>query len=134
MYGAHQAGIATPAQDRLAFAAFDVATTDVADVQRLLGTWAAAAAQMTKGEPIGSVETAPEVPPIDTGEALGLAAAKLTVTVGFGPSLFDERFGLAPRRPAPLADIPAPPRDTPDPNPRGGDLFVQSPAPDPPGG
>src|SRR3954447_22716309 len=68
MYGAHQAGIATPAQDRLAFAAFDVTTTDVADVQRLLGTWAAAAAQMTKGEPIGSVETAPQVPPIDTGE------------------------------------------------------------------
>src|SRR3954451_5187035 len=55
-YGEHQAGIATPAQDRRAFAAFDVTPTDVSEWQRLLGTWAAAAAQMAKGEPIGSVE------------------------------------------------------------------------------
>jgi deferrochelatase/peroxidase EfeB len=130
-YGRHQAGIATPAQDRLAFAAFDVTTTDVSALQRLLGTWAAAAAQLTQGEPIGSVETAPEVPPIDTGEALGLAAAKLTVTVGFGPSLFDERFGLARKRPAALADIPALPGDTLDPNRSGGDLCVQACADDP---
>ena len=130
-YGRHQAGIATPAQDRLAFAAFDVTSTDVADLQRLLGTWAAAAAQMTKGEPIGSVETAPDVPPIDTGEALGLAAAKLTITVGFGPSLFDDRFGLAGRRPAALEPIPALPGDTLDPDRSNGDLCVQACADDP---
>src|SRR4051794_10558413 len=131
MYGAHQAGIATPAQDRLAFAAFDVTSTDVSELQRLLGTWAAAAAQMTKGEPIGSVETAPEVPPIDTGEALGLHAAKLTITVGFGPSLFDDRFGLAGKRPAALEPIPALPGDTLDPNRSNGDLCVQACADDP---
>jgi len=130
-YGRHQAGIATPAQDRLAFAAFDVTSTDVADLQRLLGTWAAAAAQMTQGEPIGSVETAPDVPPIDTGEALGLAAAKLTITVGFGPSLFDDRFGLAGRRPAALEPIPALPGDTLDPDRSNGDLCVQACADDP---
>ncbi len=134
-YGRHQAGIATPAQDRLAFAAFDVTTTDASALQRLLGTWAAAAAQLTKGEPIGSVETASSaaglVPPIDTGEALGLAAAKLTITVGFGPSLFDARFGLAAKRPAALADLPALPGDTLDPNRSGGDLCVQACADDP---
>jgi deferrochelatase/peroxidase EfeB len=130
-YGSHQAGIATAAQDRLAFAAFDVTTTDVGALQRLLGTWAAAAAQMTKGLPIGSVETVPELPPIDTGEALGLHAARLSVTVGFGPSLFDDRFGLADRRPAALADIPPLPGDTLDPNRSGGDLCVQACADDP---
>ena len=36
-------------------------------------------------------------PPLDTGEAVGLTAAHLTVTFGFGPSLFDTRFGLAAR-------------------------------------
>ena len=130
-YGRHQSGIATPAQDRLAFAAFDVTATDAESVARLLGTWAAAAAQLTKGQPIGAVETAPEAPPIDTGEAMGLSAANLTITVGFGPSLFDDRFGLAAKRPAALADIPALPGDTLDPNRTGGDLCVQACADDP---
>jgi deferrochelatase/peroxidase EfeB len=130
-YGPHQAGIATPAQDRLAFAAFDVTSTDVQALQRMLGTWAAAAARMAKGLPIGAVETSPQAPPIDTGEATGLAAAQLTVTVGFGPSLFDRRFGLAARRPAALAELPALPGDTLDPARSGGDLCVQACANDP---
>ncbi len=130
-YGAHQAGIATPAQDRLAFAAFTVTTTDRQQLATLLGTWAAAAAQMTKGLQIGAVQTAPEAPPIDTGEAVGLGASRLTVTVGFGPSLFDDRFGLAGKRPAALADIPALPGDALQPQLSGGDLGVQACADDP---
>ena len=130
-YGRHQAGIATPAQDRLAFAAFDVTAADPDALQRLLGSWAAAAAQLTKGEPIGAVETAPQAPPIDTGEAMGLSAASLTITVGFGPSLFDDRFGLKRKRPEALADIPPLPGDTLDPNRSGGDLCVQACADDP---
>lgn len=130
-FGKHQAGIATPAQDRLAFAAFDVTATDVQSVQVLLGTWAAAAAQITKGLQVGAVEVSPERPPIDTGEALGLAGSNLTVTVGFGPSFFDDRFGLASKRPAALADIPALPGDTLQPARSGGDLCVQACADDP---
>jgi deferrochelatase/peroxidase EfeB len=130
-YGTHQAGIATPAQDRLAFAAFDVTATDKQSVAVMLGTWAAAAAQMAKGLPIGAVETSPQAPPIDTGEAIGLGAANLSITVGFGPSLFDDRFGLADKRPAALAAIPALPGDTLDPDRTGGDLCVQACADDP---
>ena len=85
-YGTHQAGIATPAQDRLAFAAFDVTTSDRRALQTMLGLWSAAAARMAAGEQIGAPDITPEAPPIDTGEALGLSAARLTVTVGFGPS------------------------------------------------
>jgi len=98
---------------------------------RLLGTWAAAAAQLTRGLPVGAVETSPHAPPIDTGEAMGLSAASLTVTVGFGPSLFDDRFGLTDKRPAALADIPPLPGDTLDPARSGGDLCVQACADDP---
>lgn len=131
-YGAHQAGIATPVQDRLAFAAFDVTTVSVQDLQVLLGTWAAAAAQMTRGLPVGAVETDPQSPPIDTGEADGLSAARLTITVGFGPSLFDQRFGLSAKRPAALAGLPTLPGDgTLVPARSGGDLCVQACADDP---
>ena len=94
-YGAHQAGIATPAQDRLAFAAFDVTSTDPQDLQVLLGSWAAAAAQMTAGcrsAPSRPRRTARRSTP---ARRSGSARPNLTVTVGFGPSLFDDRFGLA---------------------------------------
>jgi deferrochelatase/peroxidase EfeB len=130
-YGRHQAGIATPAQDRLAFAAFDVTSTSRTDLQALLAQWAAAAAQMCRGLPIGSVETQPDNPPIDTGEALGLPASRLTVTVGFGPSLFDDRFGLAAHRPDALEPLPELPGDALDPMRSGGDLCVQACADDP---
>jgi deferrochelatase/peroxidase EfeB len=130
-YGPHQAGIATPAQDRLAFAAFDVTTTDRDELARLLGTWAAAAAQLTKGAPVGAVEISPHAPPIDTGEAIGLPAARLTITVGFGPSLFDQRFGLGHKRPAALVELPAFAGDTLQPGRTGGDLCVQACADDP---
>ena len=86
-YGEHQAGIATDAQDRLAFAAFDVTSANVEDLKTMLGLWAAAASRMTAGLPVGIVEGQPQSPPVDTGEALGLAPAQLTITVGFGPSL-----------------------------------------------
>jgi deferrochelatase/peroxidase EfeB len=130
-YGRHQAGIATPAQDRLAFAAFDVHNGDVNALARMLGMWAAAAAQLIRGLPVGAVETSPQAPPIDTGEAMGLPAANLTITVGFGPSLFDDRFGLAGKRPAALAEIPPLPGDTLDPARSGGDICVQACADDP---
>src|SRR5690242_20497303 len=130
LYGAHQAGIVTPAQDRLAFAAFDVTATDPQAVQTLLGLWAAAAAQMTKGRAVGGTLD-PQAPPLDTGEAEGLAPANLTITVGFGPSLFDQRFGLAARRPAALVDLPAFPNDQLQPARSGGDIGVQACSNDP---
>src|SRR5664279_3949539 len=40
-YGTRQAGITTAQQERLMFAALDVTTTDVQELQRMLGRWAA---------------------------------------------------------------------------------------------
>jgi deferrochelatase/peroxidase EfeB len=130
-YGAHQGGIASPAQDRLAFAAFDVTSTNVADLRDLLLTWTQAAAKMTAGQPVGPTETQPEVPPVDTGEALGLAAGGLTITVGFGSSLFDQRFGLAKKKPAALSVLPPLPGDELRPEISNGDIGVQACADDP---
>jgi deferrochelatase/peroxidase EfeB len=130
-YGAHQAGITTDIQDRLAFAAFDVTTTRREDLQKMLKTWTAAAAAMTAGAMVPGDSHADEIPPADTGEAVGLPPAHLTVTIGFGPSLFDGRFGLAPHRPVALAELPPLPGEILDPARSGGDIGIQACANDP---
>ncbi|GGT19250.1 iron uptake transporter deferrochelatase/peroxidase subunit [Streptomyces griseoviridis] len=131
-HGPHQAGIATPVQDRLHFAAFDVTTDDRAAFVRLLKDWTAAARRMTAGRAVGegAYGGLAEAPPDDTGEALGLPPSRLTLTLGFGPSLFD-RFGLAGRRPAALVDLPRFPGDNLEESRTGGDLCVQACADDP---
>ncbi|MEU8270598.1 iron uptake transporter deferrochelatase/peroxidase subunit [Sphaerisporangium sp. NPDC049002] len=133
-YGEHQAGIVTPAQDRLHFVSFDVITKKRAELVDLLQEWTAAAARMTQGKDagtFGAVGGAIEAPPDDTGEALGLPASGLTITIGFGPSLFDARFGLASKRPAALADLPKFPGEDLLAEISGGDICVQACAHDP---
>ena len=130
-YGTRQAGIATPAQDRLAFGSLNVVDgTSQADLRDLLAAWTAAAAKMTAGKLVGEV-TEPTAPPVDTGEAVGSPVSGLTITVGYGPSLFDGRFGLAARKPAALTDLPALPNEDLDPGYTGGDLCVQACSDDP---
>lgn len=137
-YGEHQAGIVTPAQDRLHFAAFDLLPgTTREDLIDLLRTWTAAAAAMTAGQPIGGAEGSEvlDAPPLDTGEARGLAAAQLTITIGFGGSLFEhngkDRFGIRNRRPAALEPLPVFAGDALDPDQSDGDLAIQACADDP---
>ncbi|MFC7841562.1 iron uptake transporter deferrochelatase/peroxidase subunit [Streptomyces sp. NPDC057382] len=131
-HGPHQAGIATPVQDRLHFAAFDVTTDDRAALVQLLKDWTEAARRMTAGRPVGEGAHGglPEAPPDDTGEALGLKPSRLTLTIGFGPSLFD-RFDLADRRPEALVDLPKFAGDNLDRARSGGDLCIQACADDP---
>ena len=137
--GAHQAGITTPAQDRLHFAAFDVTTGSRAQLVALLQAWTEAADRMTRGRPAGPVgptEGSVDLPPDDTGEAIGLPASGLTITFGFGPSLFRDahgrdRFGIADRQPEALRTLPHFPADMLDPDRSYGDLCVQACADDP---
>lgn len=131
-HGTNQAGIATPVQDRLHFAAFDVKTDDRAEFVQMLKDWTAAARRMTGGHAVGegAYGGLAEAPPDDTGEALGLKPSRLTLTIGFGPSFF-ERFGLADSRPAALVELPKFPGDNLDKTRTGGDLCVQACADDP---
>ncbi|MDI6099523.1 iron uptake transporter deferrochelatase/peroxidase subunit [Actinoplanes sp. NEAU-A12] len=137
--GAHQAGIVTAAQDRLHFVAFDVVTKDRDRLVKVLKEWTAAAARMTAGQDageIGAVAGIPEAPPDDTGEAIGLPPSALTITAGFGPTLFraadgQDRFGLAARMPEALAPLPAFTGDTLDAALSGGDIAIQACANDP---
>jgi deferrochelatase/peroxidase EfeB len=138
-HGAHQAGIVTPAQDRLHFAAFDVTTDSRDELVELLRAWTAAAVHLTRGRDVGefgSMDGPYLAPPEDTGEAYGLRPARLTLTFGFGPGLFTDdigtdRFGFAARRPAALRPLPHFAGDDLDPNRSGGDLCVQACSDDP---
>ena len=133
-HGAHQAGITTPAQDRMHFVALDVTTDDREQLVETLKAWTRAAERMTAGAeaaPGGVVGGGPYAVPQDTGEAYDLEASGLTLTIGFGPSLFDGRFGLADRRPAGFEDLPAFRGDDLDPTRCGGDIGIQACANDP---
>ncbi|MFW0784555.1 iron uptake transporter deferrochelatase/peroxidase subunit [Gordonia sp. CPCC 206044] len=141
--GEHQAGIVTAVQDRLHFASFDVITDSRADLIAMLKAWTTAAERMTRGEettPDGAVGMGDYKPPTDTGEALGLGAANLTLTIGFGPGLFGpsvsdparrDRFGIADRKPAALADLPAFAAEKIEPARSFGDICIQACADDP---
>lgn len=138
-YGAHQAGITTPVQDHLHFASFDMMPrTSREDLISLLQDWTYAAARMSRGLEVsatGAVGGSLQAPPDDTGEALGLAASGLTLTFGFGPTLFEfegqDRYGIAAARPAGLVRLPAFLGDDLDPGASDGDLCVQACADDP---
>jgi deferrochelatase/peroxidase EfeB len=133
-YGqAHQGGIATLPQRYAVFMSYSLAAGAARrDLQSLLARWSAAAAVLQQGNPVGTVQPQVEVqPPTDTGEAYGLSPASLTVTIGLGPSLFGDRFGLAARRPAVFTDLPPLNGDNLDPRLHGGDLSVQACADDP---
>jgi deferrochelatase/peroxidase EfeB len=137
-HGARQAGIITPAQDRLHMAAFDVTTEKRADLIKLLKDWTAAAGAMTQGLPAGTTgafDGPYDAPPQDTGEAFGLDTGRLTLTIGFGAGLFEKdgqaRFGLVGRRPDALIDLPHFPGDDLEASRSGGDIVVQACADDP---
>jgi deferrochelatase/peroxidase EfeB len=139
-FGEHQAGITTPAQDRLHFAAYDLAAGSTRDdLVELLKDWSFAAARLTAGQEVtesGAVDGSPLAPPDDTGEALGLPASGLTITFGFGPTLFTtddgvDRFGIADRRPGALVKLPRFSGDALRPESGGGDLCIQACADDP---
>ena len=132
-YGAHQNGIVTPMQGHTYFAAFDIVTAKVADVAALMRVWTDAAAKLTQGQTLG--ENPADQPQPDSGDVLGLPPSRLTLTFGFGPSLFskdgEDRFGLAKHRPAALVDLPKFVGDQLVPERTGGDLSVQACGDDP---
>ncbi len=139
-HGEHQAGIVTPAQDRLHFAAFDVRQDVTRDeLTELLQDWTYAASRMVMGLDVsakGAFGGGPYLPPDDTGEAAGLGPSGLTLTFGFGRTLFRtddgvDRFGLAARQPPEFGPLPKMVNDFIDPARSGGDLCIQACANDP---
>ncbi|HTW13296.1 MAG TPA: Dyp-type peroxidase [Solirubrobacteraceae bacterium] len=123
-HGEHQAGITTPKQPAGTFASFNVVVERRTELVDLLKTLTESCRFLATGG------TAPTptlwAPPPDSG-TLGsrVPADGLTVTVGFGSTLFDDRFGLAAGKPRLLAPMEPFPNDDLDPAQTGGDLLIQ---------
>lgn len=135
--GVHQAGITTPVQSKLVYAAFDLTTTSKHELRTLLQRWTRAIDAMTAGRPVGALEPNDDLEaPGDTGEAEGSPVARLTVTVGFGRSLFvdadgRDRFTIGDQLPGALIEMPRFRGDVLEEARSHGDLSIQCCADDP---
>ncbi|WP_069862904.1 iron uptake transporter deferrochelatase/peroxidase subunit [Pseudomonas citronellolis] len=123
-FGRHQPGIVTPRPAAGMIVAFDVLASDRAGLERLFRVLDERIRFLMAGGAVQQVD--PKLPPLDSG-ILGpvVIPDNLTVTVSVGDSLFDERFGLAARKPRHLQPMAGFPNDALDPARCHGDLCLQ---------
>jgi deferrochelatase/peroxidase EfeB len=122
--GEHQAGILTPRQLQTTMISLDSIAPTSTELFLGLQQLSVRIRQLTEGASVGVEEI--DNPPPDSG-ILGAydAPDSLTVTLAFGATLFDHRYGLASKKPRHLTAIRAFPLDRLDPSRTGGDLLVQ---------
>jgi deferrochelatase/peroxidase EfeB len=129
-WGAHQSGIVTPAQAHVYLAAFDLITAKRADVETVLRQWTEASALLCAGRPTPMADAGGEGAFADPPDTLGLPPSRLTLTFGFGASLFvkdgADRYGLRAQRPQAFVDLPNFPGEQLAPARTGGDLIIQA--------
>ena len=122
--GVHQIGITTPAQEHAIVAAFDSVAQDSAALQAMFRTLTSEVRDLLAGSPAPALD--PLLPPADN-LIVGVEppADDVTITVGVGASLFDDRYGLAAAKPKQLVKMPTFPNDKPDVARLHGDLLIQ---------
>lgn len=123
-YGTHQAGITTPPQTFGIMCAFDTTAQNAKQLENLLRTLTARIEFLTQG---GEYQDGDDkLPPAGSG-VLGKTFRPdgLTITVGVGSSLFDERFGLKDKKPRHLQEMRDFPNDKLQKSWCDGDLSLQ---------
>jgi deferrochelatase/peroxidase EfeB len=122
--GPHQAGILSPAPAQATFAVLDSFAPDRLTLIETLRALSRRARELTAGGAIPLLEV--DAPPADSG-VLGPVNAPdgLTVTIAFGASLFDGRYGLSAQRPHELVKMPTFSVDELDPAQSHGDVLIQ---------
>ena len=123
--GAHQAGITTDRQRYAVFAVFDSIAPSRAELADGLRALSERARALTAG--YSALLGSPSEGPTPDSGVLGprVEPDALTVTIGFGASLFDGRYGLAKRKPRRLKPMTTFPDDALVPEECHGDVFVQ---------
>lgn len=123
-YGVHQAGVTTPHQPFGIFSAFDVSVKNKDELKKMFGIISQRIEFLTKGGQLHDPD--PKLPPSSSG-ILGqtVPADGLTITIGVGESLFDQRFGLADKKPKHLSQMKDFPNDKLQSDWCDGDFSVQ---------
>lgn len=124
-YGKVQAGITTPTQRSINFVALDLKSKDKAAIKDMFKQWTKMTAQMTDGDSVGKESSNPLLPPVDTGEAIGLSASKLMLTFGVSKS-FLKKIGMKDKIPKDYKDLPHFPNDQLSDDFSDGDIMIQA--------
>ncbi|ORB67884.1 Dyp-type peroxidase [Mycolicibacterium tusciae] len=122
--GVHQTGVtALPIPEQGLVASFNVQSKDRAGLTTALEELTEEIRGLMAGKPPETRDAA--YPPVDSG-ILGdrPPADNLSIVVGVGASLFDDRFGLADRKPKELETMPFLANDRLDPKISHGDISV----------
>ncbi|MGH9229143.1 MAG: Dyp-type peroxidase [Acidimicrobiales bacterium] len=121
--GAHQTGVTHPANERGRLAAFTVTADNPDELRATLRALSSESERLMSGEPYEDRD--PAYPPLHTGTVGNPAPpADLSVVVSVGASLFDDRYGLADRKPRALEKMPFLANDRLDPERSHGDLLL----------
>ncbi|MFD0986600.1 iron uptake transporter deferrochelatase/peroxidase subunit [Methyloligella solikamskensis] len=123
-YGAHQAGVITPRPATGIVASFDVVARKPEELEQMFRELTDRIAFLTQGGKVPQLD--PKLPPADSG-VLGpvIEPDNLTITVGLGDSLFENRPWLKPLKPKQLQRMPEFPNDALDAERSHGDLSIQ---------
>jgi deferrochelatase/peroxidase EfeB len=122
--GTHQSGITTlPIPEQGMIASFNVQSKDRAALRDMFSALTDEIRGLMAGKP--PEQRDPEYPPVDSG-ILGQNPPpdNLSILVGVGASLFDDRFGLADRKPKELEEMPFLANDRLDPKISHGDISI----------
>jgi deferrochelatase/peroxidase EfeB len=121
--GEHQTGITHPGNEQGLLAAFHVTAKDVGELRDTFAALTTESERLMTGQPYE--ERDPAYPPLYTGTVGNPPPpADLSVVVSVGASLFDERYGLADRKPIGLEKMPFLANDKLDPDRSHGDLLL----------
>lgn len=123
-YGEHQSGILNPPPASACVVSFDVIAYNKDDLKKLFQTLTERAEFLTQGGKPPS--TGDKFPPLDSGiVGTYIHPDNLTMTVAVGASLFDDRFGLADKKPKHLVKMTRFPNDALQAENCHGDLLIQ---------
>ena len=124
-YGEHQSGIATPVQKNVYFAVLDLHSTDREEIKQMFKDWTDYSEKLMKGELVAPELANHLVPPLDTGETVGLNPYRLTITFGISPSFLD-KLKMDNKKMEEFKDLPHFPRDQIKDKYKGGDICIQA--------